>query len=59
MDLNLLTESDISIESSIFDDEGEEIGTVKFGATARSKFILFIAKETRDGLMIRKATQDQ
>ena len=59
MDLNSLTESDLTIESKIYDEDGEEVGTVKFGATARTAFILYIAQEKRDGLMIRKATQDK
>lgn len=57
MDLKLLTESDLTIESPIYDEDGEEVGSVKFGATARTAFILYIAKETRDGLMIRKSSQ--
>lgn len=58
MDLNALTESDLTVESPIYDEDGEEVGTVKFGATARTGFILYIAKETRDGLMIRKASHN-
>lgn len=56
MNLQLLTENDLSIETAIYDDEGEEIGSVKFGATTRSDLIIYIAKETREGLMIRKTT---
>lgn len=55
MNIQLLTENDISIEAPIYDDEGEEIGSMKFGATTRSDLIIYIAKETRDGLMIRRA----
>lgn len=55
MDIQLLTENDLSIEAPIYDDEGEEIGSMKFGATTRSDLIIYIAKETREGLMIRRA----